>query len=185
MAWNRVLGLALGLAMMAATEGAVTSEAEAAPAASPDNTLVLELDIGKVEIAMRPDVAPRHVARIKELVNQKFYDGIIFHRVIANFMAQTGDPKGTGTGGSGVKIQAEFSDVLFERGIVGMARANHPDSADSQFFITYARAEFLDRKYTVWGEVTQGMGVVNRIAKGEPPAKPNKIIKAYLASNPR
>lgn len=126
----------------------------------------MELRTGDVVIEMRPDLAPNHVERIKELTRQGFYDGLTFHRVIDGFMAQTGDPKGDGTGGSGQNIKAEFSSTPFERGTVGMARAQNPDSADSQFFIMLEAAPHLNGKYTVWGEVVEGMEHVNRIKKG-------------------
>jgi peptidylprolyl isomerase len=138
---------------------------EAAQAADPENTLVMELENGTVVIEMLPDVAPKHVARIKELVRQGFYDGVVFHRVMDGFMAQTGDPTGTGTGGSGQRIQAEFSTVPFTRGTVGMARAQDPNSADSQFFIMFADGAFLNGQYTVWGRVIEGMDVVDKIKK--------------------
>ena len=133
-----------------------------------ENTLILELDHGTVEIALRPDLAPNHVARIKKLVRDGFYDGIVFHRVIDGFMAQTGDPTGTGSGGSGQNLKAEFSDANFGRGTVGAARAQHPDSADSQWFICFDDASFLNGQYTVWGEVVSGMEAVDKIKKAPP-----------------
>ncbi len=136
-----------------------------ARAADPENTLVMELPSGQVLIELRPDLAPQHVARIKELTRQGFYDGLVFHRVIDGFMAQTGDPTGTGSGGSGQKIEAEFTREPFERGTVGMARARSPNSADSQFFIVFERASHLDTQYTVWGKVVSGMQFVDRIKK--------------------
>jgi cyclophilin family peptidyl-prolyl cis-trans isomerase len=145
--------------------------------------LVLDLTTGPVVILLRPDLAPRHVARIKELAQQGFYDNVIFHRVIEGFMAQTGDPTGTGRGGSGKKIDAEFSQAPFVRGTVGMARAQSPDSADSQFFICFKPAPFLNGKYTVWGEVVQGMENVDKIKRGEPPANPDKILHAHVESD--
>lgn len=132
-----------------------------------ENSLVLKLKDGDVVIEMFPDVAPNHVARIKELVRNKFYDGLKFHRVIEGFMAQTGDPKGDGTGGSGQKIPAEFSQLPHKRGTLSMARAMHPHSADSQFFICFNNCEWLDGQYTVWGEVTSGMEYVDMITKGK------------------
>src|SRR5215470_12312874 len=138
-----------------------------AAAPDPENTLYLDLKDGRVVIELRPDLAPKHVARIKELARKGFYDGIVFHRVIDGFMAQGGDPTGTGSGGSGVKLPAEFSKEPFVRGTVGMARAANPDSADSQFFICFAPAPFLDGKYTIWGRVTEGMEFVDQIVKGE------------------
>ena len=148
--------------------------------ADPENTLVLETTKGTVEIALRPDLAPGHVARIKELAREGFYDGVVFHRVIDGFMAQTGDPTGTGMGGSGQKLRAEFSAEPHTGGAVSMARAQSPDSADSQFFICFDDARFLDNQYTVWGEVTEGMEHVDALPKGEPPARPGKIVKASL-----
>lgn len=141
-----------------------------------ENTLILETTQGRVVIELRPDLAPNHVARIKELAAQGFYDGVVFHRVIDGFMAQTGDPTGTGRGGSGKNLKAEFSKAPHERGTVSMARANHPDSADSQFFICFDDAHFLDGKYTVWGRVTEGMENVDKIKRGEPVKDPDKII---------
>jgi len=139
-------------------------------------TLLLELKDGVVEIELLADKAPKHVARIKELVSEGYYDGIIFHRVIEGFMAQTGDPTGTGRGGSGKKLKAEFNDSKHTRGAVSMARASSPNSADSQFFIVLKDALFLDQKYTVWGRVTKGMEFVDKIHRGEPPKNPSKII---------
>ena len=154
-------------------------------AASPDNTLILETSKGRVTIELRPDLAPKHVTQIKTLVGKHFYDGIIFHRVIEGFMAQTGDPTGTGMGGSDLPdIPAEFSKAHFGRGAVGMARAQDPNSANSQFFIMFADGGFLDGNYTVWGEVRDGMDVVDKINKGEPPKSPDKIVKMRLASQP-
>ncbi|WP_414656116.1 peptidylprolyl isomerase [Ferrovibrio sp.] len=136
---------------------------------------------------MRPDLAPNHVRRIKELVRQGFYDGIVFHRVIRGFMAQTGDPTGTGTGGSGQKLKAEFSREPHKRGTVSMARTNDPNSADSQFFICFADAPFLDGKYTVWGQVVSGMEYVDLIKKGAPGSgavdDPDKIIRMRVAAD--
>ena len=146
--------------------------------ADPENTLVLETTKGRVEIAMRPDLAPGHVARIKELAREGFYDGVVFHRVIDGFMAQTGDPTGTGMGGSGKKLPAEFNAGRHTRGTASMARAQHPDSADSQFFIMFGDGAFLNGKYTVIGQVVSGMENVDKIKRGEPPANPDKIIKA-------
>ena len=146
-----------------------------------DDVLILETTRGGVTIAMRPDLAPRHVARIKELVREGFYDGIVFHRVIDGFMAQTGCPHGTGTGGSGKKLKAEFNKEPHRRGTVSMARAQSPDSGDSQFFICFADAPFLDGKYTVWGQVTDGMANVDKIKRGEPVVDPDRIISAKMA----
>jgi len=147
---------------------------------STENTLILETTKGIVAIAMRPDLAPGHVARIKELVRDGFYNGVAFHRVIDGFMAQTGCPQGTGTGGSGKKLKAEFSQEKHVRGTVSMARAASPDSADSQFFICFADSPFLNGKYTVWGKVIEGMESVDKIKRGEPVANPDRILSAKL-----
>ncbi|HLT78400.1 MAG TPA: peptidylprolyl isomerase [Ferrovibrio sp.] len=147
----------------------------------------MELEGGRVVIAMRPDLAPRHVARIKELTRKGFYDGVVFHRVIRGFMAQTGDPTGTGTGGSGQKLDAEFSSEPHRRGTVSMARAGSPNSADSQFFICFADAPHLNGQYTVWGQVISGMEAVDRIKKGAPGSgvveNPDKIIRMRVAAD--
>jgi peptidylprolyl isomerase len=144
-----------------------------------DNTLTLETSQGPVVIEMRPDLAPGHVAHIKRLVSEGFYDGIVFHRVIEGFMAQTGCPNGTGTGGSKYpNLKAEFNSEPHVRGTASMARANDPDSANSQFFICFDDAGFLDRKYTVWGKVVSGMENVDKIKRGEPVRDPDKIVKA-------
>jgi peptidylprolyl isomerase len=148
-----------------------------------EDTLILETTKGPVTIAMRPDLAPGHVARIRELVRQGFYDGVKFHRVIDGFMAQTGCPQGTGTGGSGQKLKAEFSTEKHGRGTVSMARAANPDSGDSQFFICFAESPWLDNQYTVWGEVTDGMDNVDRINRGEPPREPDQIISIRVAAD--
>lgn len=152
-----------------------------------ENTLYLDLKDGRVTIELRPELAPNHVARIKELTRQGFYDGIVFHRVIDGFMAQTGDPTGTGSGGSGQKLKAEFSNESHVRGTVSMARSGHPDSADSQFFIVFETAQWLDGQYTVWGEVVDGMDLVDLIKKGHPQTgtvpNPDKIIKMQVAAD--
>ena len=148
-----------------------------------ENTLVMETSKGTVTIAMRPDLAPNHVARIKELVRDGFYDGIVFHRVIDGFMAQTGCPHGSGTGGSGKKLGAEFTDAPFKRGTVGMARASDPNSGDSQFFICFDDASFLNGQYTVWGEVTDGMDVVDQIKRGEPVIDPDSIVSLKVSAD--
>jgi peptidylprolyl isomerase len=148
-----------------------------------ENTLYLDLHNGRVTIKLRADLAPGHVARIKELAREGFYDGLLFHRVIDGFMAQTGDPQGNGTGGSGKKLKAEFTREPFKRGTVGMARAQSPDSGDSQFFIMFDDGAFLNGKYTVWGEVTSGMDLVDKIKRGEPPANPDKIVKMQVAAD--
>ena len=143
----------------------MAGETAAQTQSDPENTLVMELKDGNVLIEMFPEKAPQHVARIKELTRQGFYDGVVFHRVIDGFMAQTGDPTGTGRGGSGMNISAEFNDLPFTRGTMGMARAQHPDSADSQFFITFAESGWLNGQYTVWGQVIDGMEHVDTIKK--------------------
>jgi peptidylprolyl isomerase len=157
----------------------------------PENTLILTTKDGDITIRLRPDLAPKHVAQIKALVKRKFYDGLTFHRVIGGFMAQTGDPRGDGTGGSDLpNIPAEFSSAPFVRGTLGMARANDPNSANSQFFICFADASFLNGKYTVFGQVVSGMDVVDKIKKGSEDqngavASPDKILRMRLASDPK
>jgi len=174
--------LIFGLIMTAATD-----EATAAP--DPENTLVMELEHGTVVIEMLPEVAPKHVARIKELTREGFYDGIVFHRVMAGFMAQTGDPTGTGRGGSGQNIDAEFSSEPYLRGTLGMARSQSPNSADSQFFITLAPARFLDNQYTVWGRVIEGMDAVDQIKKAPAGSQsgtvedPDKMIRMRVKAD--
>jgi peptidylprolyl isomerase len=149
-----------------------------------ENTLILTLDTGPVTITLRPDLAPGHVARIKELVREGFYDGVVFHRVIPGFMAQGGDPTGTGRGGSDKPdLKAEFNDEPHVRGVCSMARTPNPDSANSQFFICFDDATFLDKQYTVWGQVTEGMENVDALPKGEPPRAPGKIISAQIAAD--
>ncbi|MEA2936741.1 MAG: peptidylprolyl isomerase [Alphaproteobacteria bacterium] len=150
---------------------------------SDDNTMILDTTKGKVVIQMRPDLAPGHVARIKELVRKGFYDGIVFHRVIDGFMAQTGCPHGTGTGGSGQKLKAEFNKEPHVRGTVSMARSQNPDSGDSQFFICFGDSSFLNGQYTVWGQVTEGMENVDKIKRGEPVQNPDKIVSAKMAAD--
>ena len=149
------------------------------------NTVYLELKDGKVVIEMKPDHAHEHVKRIKELISEKFYDGLKFHRVIDGFMAQTGDPRGDGTGGSGQNIPAEFNSLLHIRGTVSMARAQDPDSADSQFFICFQKSSFLDGQYTAWGQVIEGMEFVDKIKRGSGSNgmvnDPDKIISMKLA----
>jgi len=159
------------------------SAATAADARDLENTLYIELEHGRVVVELMPDVAPTHVDRIKELAREGYYDGIVFHRVIPGFMAQTGDPTGTGTSGSGKKLRAEFSNVPFDRGVIGMARTSDPNSADSQFFITYQRATHLNGQYTVWGKVVEGMDYVDAIAPGEPPRYPDKMISVKVAAD--
>ncbi|MFT4091424.1 MAG: peptidylprolyl isomerase [Asticcacaulis sp.] len=149
-----------------------------------ENTLILTLDGGPVTIKLRPDLAPNHVARIKELAREGFYDGIVFHRVIPGFMAQGGDPKGQGYGGSDKpNLKAEFSREPHVRGVCSMARSQNPDSANSQFFICFDDARFLDGQYTVWGEVTEGMEHVDNLPKGEPPRAPGKIVSMKVAAD--
>jgi peptidylprolyl isomerase len=150
-------------------------------AGGPRERVVMELKTGKVVIELRPDLAPQHVARVKQLVAEKFYDGIVFHRVIPGFMAQTGDPTGTGTGGSKYgNLPAEFTPTPFERGTIGAARTNNPNTANSQFFIAFTRVPHLNGQYTVWGQVVEGIQHIDQIAKGEPPPKPDKIIRMYM-----
>ena len=155
-----------------------------------ENTLHLEIadhagkPKGKVVIELRPDLAPNHVARIKELAREKFYDGVVFHRVIDGFMAQGGDPTGTGMGGSKKPdLKAEFSKESHQRGTVSMARSSNPNSANSQFFICFGDAAFLDRQYTAWGKVTEGMDIVDAIKRGEPVSKPDKIATMRVAAD--
>lgn len=177
--WTRIL-----MATLIAVFFFVQGEAKAL---DPENTLYLDLKDGRVVIELRPDLAPNHVARIKELTRQGFYDGVVFHRVIDGFMAQTGDPTGTGTGGSGKKLKAEFSNEPHDRGTVSMARTPDPNSADSQFFICFAPASFLDKQYTVWGKVVEGMEFVDNIKKGQPGSGqvsgPDKIVKMQVAAD--
>ena len=152
--------------------------------ASPEDTLILETTKGNVTIALRPDLAPKHVERIKTLTRQGFYDDVAFHRVIEGFMAQTGCPHGTGTGGSDLgNLQAEFNSEPHVRGVCSMARASSPDSANSQFFICFTDARFLDKQYPVWGKVTEGMENVDKIKRGEPVKDPDRIVKARIAAD--
>ena len=161
--------LGVGFLIMSETSVAATGK-----------TLLLETSQGQVEIKLLPDLAPNHVARITELAESGFYDGIVFHRVIPGFMAQTGDPTGTGMGGSGKSLDAEFSDYEYREGTVGMARAMSPNSADSQFFICFEGCGHLTGQYTVWGQVESGMKAVEKLAVGEPPSDPDQIISAKL-----
>jgi peptidylprolyl isomerase len=149
----------------------------------PENTLLLDTSKGPVVIEMRPDLAPGHVAQIKALARKGFYNGLKFHRVIDGFMAQTGCPQGTGTGGSGRKLKAEFNAEKHVRGTVSMARAQDPNSGDSQFFICFADAPFLNKQYTVWGRVIEGMENVDAINKGEPPRQPDTIVSMQVAAD--
>ena len=153
-------------------------------ATDPENTLVLETTKGRVVIALRPDLAPGHVERIKTLARQGFYDGVAFHRVIEGFMAQTGCPQGTGTGGSDLPdLKAEFNAEPHVRGTVSMARTNAPNSANSQFFICFDDATFLDNKYTVWGKVVEGMDNVDQIKRGEPVREPDRIVSMRVMAD--
>ena len=157
-------------------------------AADLENTLYFDVPAGRVVIEMRPDLAPEHVAQIKALARRGFYDGVPFHRVIDGFMAQTGDPTGTGAGGSGNKLKAEFSNEKHVRGILSMARASDPNSADSQFFIMFGPAPSLDGQYTIWGKVTSGMEYIDQIKKGDPArngsvTNPDKIVKMQVAAD--
>jgi len=175
--------LSLFLTMMMAP----MTDSQAETPADPENTIYLDLEHGRVVMELRPDLAPNHVARIKELVREGFYDGIVFHRVIGGFMAQTGDPTGTGSGGSGKNLDAEFSDEPHVRGTLSMARAQDINSADSQFFIVFARTRHLDGQYTVWGKVTEGMSAVGKIKRGVPRSgivqDPDKIIRMQVAAD--
>jgi peptidylprolyl isomerase len=150
----------------------------------PENTLLLDTETGRVTIQLRPDLAPQHVARIKELAREGFYDGVLFHRVIPGFMAQGGCPHGTGTGGSSKpNLPAEFSREPHIRGVCSMARTNNPNSANSQFFICFDDATFLDGQYTVWGVVTEGMEHIDALPKGEPPRAPGRIVSMKVAAD--
>ena len=178
-------GLAIaGLLAAAATAPALAGEAKKL-GLDPQNTLYIDLKNNcRVVIKLLPDIAPKHVARVKKLAREHFYDGIIFHRVIPGFMAQTGDPTGTGMGGSKYpNLPAEFSSFPFKRGVVGAARAQDPNSANSQFFIMFKDGRFLDGKYTVWGVVAKGMDCVDKITPGEPPAHPDKMLKVRVAAD--
>ncbi len=179
MRWMRILSAALLAVFLWHGES---------QALDPENTLYLDLKDGRVVIELRPDLAPNHVARIKELARQGFYDGVVFHRVIDGFMAQTGDPTGTGAGGSGKKLKAEFSAEPHVRGVTSMARTPDPNSADSQFFIMFAPVPSLDGQYTVWGRVVQGMEFVDNIKKGSSMrngavSDPDKIVKMQVAAD--
>jgi len=150
----------------------------------PENTLLLDTETGRVTIQLRPDLAPQHVARIKELAREGFYDGVLFHRVIPGFMAQGGCPHGTGTGGSSKpNLPAEFSREPHIRGVCSMARTNNPNSANSQFFICFDDATFLDGQYTVWGVVSEGMEHIDALPKGEPPRAPGRIVSMKVAAD--
>ncbi len=167
---------------------AIAAPTPVAPDDDPDNVLIVQLKDGPVVIRMRPDLAPGHVKRIKELVRQGFYDGVKWHRVIPGTLAQTGDPQGTGAGGSGQKIKAEFSAEPHQRGTVSMARADDPDSADSQWFICLKSMPDFNRKYTIWGKVIRGMEFVNHIETGDPDSghvsEPDSIVSARIEGDP-
>jgi peptidylprolyl isomerase len=176
----------LAATMLSASLLAVAPVAQAVPAADPANQVILTTKDGKVTIQLRPDLAPKAVAQVEKLTREGFYNGLKFHRVIGGFMAQTGDPTGTGSGGSKEPdLPAEFSSAKFERGTVGMARTSDPNSANSQFFICFAPAPFLDNQYTIVGQVTAGMDVVDKIKKGEPDSgtvsDPDKIVSMKMA----
>jgi cyclophilin family peptidyl-prolyl cis-trans isomerase len=156
----------------------------AAQDSDPQNTLLMQLDSGNVVIRLRPDLAPNHVARVKELAREGFYDGTPFHRVIDGFMAQGGDPTGTGTGGSNLPdLDAEFTNTNFGRGVIGAARTQDPNSANSQFFICFQDCSFLNGQYTVWGEVIEGMNLVDGIKRGEPVSDPDRIVTMRVAAD--
>jgi peptidylprolyl isomerase len=178
--FRKSLMLLGSLSIMAIASGARAQNADL------DNTLYLDVPDGRVTIKLLPDIAPGHVERVKQLVRERFYDGLKFHRVIDGFMAQTGDPTGTGSGGSKYPdLKAEFSPYAYKRGTIGAARTSDPDSANSQFFICFTDdgCSSLTNQYTVWGQVTDGMDHVDRIARGEPPATPDKIVKAVIAAD--
>jgi peptidylprolyl isomerase len=167
---------------------ALALAAPAAHAQNKENLLIMQTSVGgPVVIEMRPDLAPKHVARIRELVRQKFYDGVVFHRVMEGFMAQTGDPTGTGAGGSGKNLAAEFNREPHVRGTVSMARTSDPNGADSQFFICFAPAPSLDGQYTVWGKVVSGMEYIDKIKRGAPGSgrvtNPDKIVTLRVAAD--
>ena len=171
-----LLSAVLALCTFTAIVGAQTPD--------PQNTLVIELKTGKVLIKLRPDLAPKHVERAKTLAKQGFYNGLKFHRVIDGFMAQTGDPQGTGAGGSSLPdLSAEFTREPYKRGSVGAARTPDPNTANSQFFICYEGCRPLTGQYSLWGEVIEGMEHVDRIARGEPPARPDVMVKVYLLAD--
>lgn len=172
----KFLTLLLGSLLIMST----ASEAKA----DPENTLYLDLKDGRVTIKLMPDIAPKHVERVKELTREGFYDGVVWHRVIEGFMAQTGDPTGTGMGGSELPdLDAEFNDYNFGRGTIGAARSQSPNSANSQWFICFDDCSFLNSQYTVWGQVTGGMEHVDAITRGEPPKNPDEIVKIQVAAD--
>ena len=180
----RLLSLLLG-SLILMTAATANAQPAATPAAlDPENTLNIQLKDGTVVIQLLPEVAPNHVARIKELTRKGFYNGIVFHRVIDGFMAQTGDPTGSGMGGSDLPdLNAEFNKTNFGRGAVGAARSQSPNSANSQFFICFSDCSFLNGQYTVWGQVVSGMEFVDKIKRGEPPQDPDKMIKVNIAAD--
>jgi peptidylprolyl isomerase len=186
--WSDVMRLVLALLGFLLLAFPAMAQTAAMPDEDPDNVLIMQLKDGPVVIRMRPDLAPNHVKRIKELVRQGFYDGIVFHRVIPGSLAQTGDPKGTGEGGSGQKLKAEFSNEAHMRGTVSMARADDVDSADSQWFICLKPSPDFNRRYTVWGKVIRGMEFVNHIEAGDPESghvsSPDHIISMRVESDP-
>lgn len=177
--WTQLIG---SIVIMTAT----TASGAAAQELTPENTLFLDLETGRVTIQLLPDIAPQHVERITTLTREGFYDGLVFHRVIDGFMAQTGDPTGTGTSGSRYgNVPAEFSDYQYRRGTIGMARTADPNSANSQFFICFTDngCSFLTGQYTVWGQVVDGMEHVDQINRGEPPRNPDSIVRMTLAAD--
>ena len=182
-AFKNFFALPLFLTLMIAP----MTDSQAETPADPENTIYMDIKHGRVVMELRPDLAPNHVARIKELVREGFYDGIVFHRVIGGFMAQTGDPTGTGSSGSGKNLDAEFSDEPHVRGTLSMARAQDENSADSQFFIVFSRTRHLDGKYTVWGKVTKGMSAVGKIKRGDSHSgmveDPDSIIRMQVAAD--
>jgi len=183
---RRILALAAALAL--SLTPILSKEAHAVELKDPENTLIITLETGDVYIQLRPDLAPNHVDRIKTLARQGFYDGVVFHRVIDGFMAQTGDPTGTGTGGSKLPdLKAEFSTEPYLRGTLGMARTNNPNSANSQFFICFQSAPFLDGQYTVFGQVIEGMELVDGIKRGAGQSgmvsNPDKMVKVRVAAD--
>ncbi len=164
--------------------GALLMTTSAANAQDKANLLYMDVPAGRVVIELKPDLAPKHVERIKALTQKGFYDGLVFHRVIEGFMAQTGDPSGTGSGGSDLPdLPAEFSNANFGRGTVGAARTNDPNSANSQFFICFDDCSFLNGQYTIWGQVIDGMPNIDKIKRGEPPVNPDKIVKMQMAAD--
>jgi peptidylprolyl isomerase len=180
--------LALALTLSLGVSAMPAAAAIEKPVIDPENTLFLDLPAGRVVIQLRPDLAPKTVARVKQLARQGFYDGLTFHRVIPGFMAQTGDPRGDGTGGSGQPLKAEFSQAPFVRGTLGMARSSDPDSADSQFFICFDNADFLNGKYTVFGQVVEGMEAVDKVKAGSQINNghvddPTKIVHLRVAAD--